>query len=90
MEYKMKHLILIITFLLAANIASAQREDVNYDEFKVPVFTPPDPLIFNNGTRVTTVKQWEKQRRAELLEIFASQMYGRTPSNKIKVTYETL
>ena len=85
----MRHLLLIITFLLSTVFSFAQN-GVNYDESKVPVFTPPDPLTFNDGTKVTTVKQWENQRRAELLEIFSSQMYGRTPKDKIKVTYETL
>ena len=86
----MKHVTFIIFFLFVANFAFAQQVEINYDESKVPVFTPPDPLTFNNGQKVTTVKQWENQRRAELLEIFASQMYGRTPTDKIKVTYVTL
>ena len=89
----MKHIILSITFLLFVNLSfsqNAQNIPINYDESKVPDFIPPDPLTFNNGKKVTTVKQWENQRRAELLEIFASQMYGRTPKDKIRVTYETL
>jgi len=87
----MKHLILtIITFLLSAGFSFAQEIIINYDESKVPDFILPDPLTFNNGKKVTTVKQWENQRRAELLEMFSSQMYGRTPKDKIKVTYETL
>ena len=85
----MKHLFLSIAFLLLAGFSSAQ-EGINYDESKVPVFTPSDPLTFNDGKKVTTVKQWENQRRAEILEFFASQVYGRTPKDKIKVTYETL
>ena len=86
----MKHVTFILFFLFVANFAFAQQIEINYDESKVPVFTPPDPLTLNNGQKVTTVKQWEKQRRAELLEIFSAQMYGRTPTDKIKVTYETL
>ena len=68
----------------------AQEYNINYDESKTPVFILPDPLTCNDGTKVTTVKQWEKHRRAELLELFSSQIYGRTPTDKIKVTYETL
>ena len=67
-----------------------ERTDLNYDETKTPDYTLPDPLICHDGTRVTTVRQWEKQRRPEILELFFSQMYGRTPKEKIKVTYETL
>ena len=85
----MKHFILFIAFLLSAGMTIAQ-ENVNYDESKVPDYVLPDPLVFNDGTKVSTVEQWENQRRAELLELFFSQMYGRTPQDKIKVTYETL
>ena len=85
----MKHFVLI-TLLLSAYFSFAQEIVINYDEAKVPDFVPPDPLTMNDGRKVTTVKQWENQRRPELLEIFSSQMYGRTPKDKIKVTYETL
>ena len=83
----MKYLLLLITFFLLNSYSFAQQ---NYDESKVPDFTLPDPLTFSNGNKVTTVKQWEKQRRPELLELFSSQMYGRTPEDKIEVSYETL
>ena len=85
----MKNLKLIIAFLSIAVFSFAQ-DGINYDESKVPVFTPPDALLLNNGEKVSTVKQWEKKRRAELLEMFSAQMYGRTPKDKIKVSYETL
>ena len=85
----MKHLSLTIVFILLASFSFAQ-EETNYDESKISNYTLPDPLTFNDGTKVTTVKQWEKQRRTEILEMFSSQMYGRTPKEKIKVTYETL
>ena len=86
----MKHFILSIAFLLLTGYSFAQQEGINYDESKVPVFTPSDPLTFNDGKKVTSVRQWENQRRAEILEFFASQVYGRTPKDKIKVTYETV
>jgi len=86
----MKQFILSITFLLLAGFSFAQEIVINYDESKVPDYILPDPLICNDGTKVTTVKQWENQRRPELLEIFSAQMYGRTPKDKIKVSYETL
>ena len=82
-------LITVMTFFCVACFSFAQGK-INYDESKVPDFVLPDPLTFNDGTKVTTVKQWENQRRTELLEIFSSQLYGRTPKEKIKVTYETL
>ena len=86
----MKQFILLIACFLSANLSIAQEISINYDESKVPEFVPPDPLTFNNGKKVTTIRQWENQRRAELLEMFSAQMYGRTPKDKIRVTYETL
>ena len=85
----MKYFILSVALFLSANFSFAQG-GANYDESKVPPYTLPDPLLMNDGKKVTTVKQWENQRRPEILELFSSQMYGRTPKNKIKVIHETL
>jgi hypothetical protein len=49
----------------------------------------PDPLVAKNGQKVTTVAQWNK-RRAELLEDFQREVYGRTPKNIPKVTWEVV
>ncbi len=58
---------------------SAQNFSVNYDESLVKPYTLPDPLVFNNGKRVRNARQWNHRRRAEILEIFASEMYGHVP-----------
>jgi hypothetical protein len=50
----------------------------------------PDPLVLNNGQRVTTAAVWNKQRRAELLELFEREIYGRTPRQTPRVTWEVL
>jgi len=39
----------------------------------------PDPLVALDGTRIETAAQWRAKRRPELLELFAKQMYGRSP-----------
>ena len=51
----------------------------NYDESLVPSYTLPDPLVMNDGTPVTTIEKWEGERRAELIELFRSEIYGRSP-----------
>ncbi|MDR1937687.1 MAG: acetylxylan esterase [Tannerellaceae bacterium] len=84
----MKSYIVLLVFLLSVSYSLAQ--EVNYDESKVPHYVLPDVLACSNGEKVTTIRQWEKQRRPEILELFSSQMYGRTPQEKIAVTYETL
>lgn len=44
------------------------------DESKVPAFTLPDPLA-----GVATAQQWREKRRAEILELYRSQVFGHTP-----------
>jgi hypothetical protein len=39
----------------------------------------PDPLILSNGQRVTTRKEWFRQRRPELQALFQHYMYGNLP-----------
>jgi hypothetical protein len=46
----------------------------------------PDPLVFKNGTKVTTPGQWTR-RRAEIVEDFEREVYGRIPANVPKVTW---
>ena len=48
--------------------------------------TLPDVLVFKNGTKVTTPEQWTR-RRAEILEDFEREVYGRIPANVPKVTW---
>jgi hypothetical protein len=50
----------------------------NYDEAKVGDFTLPDPLITKHNRRVDNPRQW-RERREEILQLFETQVYGRTP-----------
>jgi hypothetical protein len=52
---------------------------VNYDESKVGVYTLPDPLKLQNGKSVRDGKTWNQKRRPEILEMFATQQFGRAP-----------
>lgn len=79
---------LLIVWLFATLVYAQQ--NVNYDESKVPAYVLPKILQCENGETVKSVEQWEKQRRPELIELFASHVYGRTPDAKIDVTYELL
>ena len=61
----------------------------NYDEAKVqPYGALPDPLTMKNGKKVTSAKQWWNQRRAEIVEDFDREMYGRMPKVTPKVNWE--
>ncbi len=74
---------LFISFLMSLSIAtlSAQQFVANYDEVKVPAYTLPDPLVFNNGDKVQNKKDWDK-RHAEILKIFENEVYGISPDWK--------
>lgn len=61
----------------------------NYDESQAnPYPVLPDPLILNNGKRVTSAKVWWQQRRPQLVEMFDREVYGRMPANTPKVTWK--
>lgn len=64
---------------------------VNYDEAKAnPWPNLPDPLVLKNGKKVTSAKVWTNQRRAELIEEFDREIYGRVPKNVPKVKWEVV
>lgn len=50
----------------------------NYDLDKISPYTLEDPLTFLDGSKVKTPDDWQKRRR-EILDIFASEMYGQEP-----------
>jgi lysophospholipase L1-like esterase len=59
----------------------------NYDESKAnPFSTLPDVLTLANGRRVTTRELWAK-RRAEIIELFEREVYGRVPRGVPRVTW---
>ena len=49
--------------------------------------TMPDLMTFKDGTKVTSANQWPK-RRAEIVEDFEREVYGRIPKNVPKVKWE--
>ena len=61
----------------------------NYDEAKAnPYPTLPDPLILKNGKKVTSARTWWNQRRAEIVEDFDREIYGRVPRHTPPVKWE--
>ena len=77
-----------MTLVLVADGSAADRKDVNYDESKVGSFTLPDSLTCIDGTKVTDAKTWTSKRRPELLELFRSQMHGRSPARPKDMKFE--
>ena len=73
----------LISLLLVPVVACAQDLKLewtrNFDESKVPAYTLPDPLLCENGHRVTDSEEWERYRRPELLNLVKTYMYGHIP-----------
>ncbi|HEY1788788.1 MAG TPA: acetylxylan esterase [Verrucomicrobiae bacterium] len=62
---------------------------VNYDEAKAnPYPDLPDPLVSNNGLKITTPELWWKLRRPEIVEDFDQDIYGRMPVSTPSVKWE--
>ncbi|HET7695971.1 MAG TPA: hypothetical protein VFK57_09715 [Vicinamibacterales bacterium] len=59
----------------------------NYDEAKVKAYTLPDPLVFADGTPVRTARDWTARRRAEILRLYESEIFGRIPASAPRVTW---
>lgn len=73
------------------SLQAQKRMKHNFDESKVPDYVLPELLVTSKGKAITTARQWKELRRPELLELFASQMYGRTPGDSgITISYELL
>jgi len=72
---------ILFSALAIAGTLAAGGEDYrkpNYDESKIHPYTLEDPLAFADGTKLASPAEWPK-RRAEILEIFAKEMYGQPP-----------
>jgi len=60
----------------------------NADESKATPYTSlPDPLTFKNGAPVTSARDWS-HRRAEIIEDFDREVYGRVPATTPRLMWE--
>ena len=82
----------VFTFALLVAIPAiglkAQPPGTNFDEAKVPKYTLPNPLVMSDGKPVTTPDEWKDQRRPEILEMFETHVYGRSPRPLKQMTFE--
>jgi hypothetical protein len=69
-------------------LAVRQQPGFNYDESRVAPYTLPDPLA-QNGTTITSVEAW-RARRTEILNLFAANVYGRSPGRPDRVEFAVL
>jgi len=66
-----------------------QKLIVNYDEAKVPSYTLPDPLVLNNGRKVTDKKEWPG-RRDQIMKLFETEVYGISPEWKGRLSSQEI
>ena len=60
----------------------------NYDESKVPSYTLPDPLVTSGGERVVDARTWIGKRQPEILKLFETHVYGRSPGRPPHLKFE--
>src|SRR5688500_16063099 len=60
----------------------------NFDEAAVKPYELPDPLERRTG-RVRTAQEW-KSRRAEILDLFRTHVYGRSPAKPAQLAFEII
>jgi len=68
--------------------SDAQNIPVNYDESKVGSYVLPDPLVMENGERVSDAATWNNRRRPEIVRLFEENIYGRSPGRPKDETFE--
>ena len=64
----------------ASGDVRAQGFVANQDEAKVGLYTLPDPLVGSDGEPVTTAEKWKSRRRAEIMQLFETYVYGKVPT----------
>jgi hypothetical protein len=79
----------VALLLLLVGAATAYAQEANYDEAKVPAYTLPDPLTLADGTKGVTPQLWWERRRAEILHLFETHVYGKSPGRPPGMWFET-
>ena len=82
---KMKFKTILSAVLLVCITATA----TNYDEAKVGNYVLPDARVCADGSRVTNSETWLAKRRPEILELYRTNIFGRSPAAGTNVTFNT-
>lgn len=73
---------------LVAQLA-AKQPAINYEETKVGSYSLPELLTSASGEAVRTKKAWAA-RRAQILELFRENVYGRSPGKPDRLRFEVI
>ena len=88
--YRRNLLFLLLVTLASINLPAQQPQlppPTTMKQRRVPTRLP-DPLRFNDGSPVKSANDWKQRRRAEVIELFAQHMYGRSPRPPQSLNYE--
>src|SRR5690554_6454355 len=88
----MKKLLILYLIIICNdffNHSLAQR-NANYDEAKIAPYALPQLLIMRSGQTISDKADWEGARRAEILEDFEKNVYGKTPGEPVEVDFKLL
>ncbi len=77
-----------VMFSFLTSILSAAQNKANYDESKVGQYKLPDPLRMESGEPVKDAKMWREKRRPEILHLFETHMFGRSPGEPANLSFE--
>ncbi len=61
----------------------------NYDETKVGAYTLPEVLKAGNGKVINNTAAWERERKPELIQLFAHNVYGQMPADFDSIQFTT-
>ena len=87
-RFRIASVVPCVVGLLVSPLLDAQPRDSNYDEAKVPPYRLPDPLVMSTGEKVASAETWTSRRRPEILRLFETHVYGRSPGAPEAMTFD--
>ncbi len=63
---------------------------INYDEEKVKVRNLPELFVTNQGLKIESKELWRSEKRDELLDVFASSIFGKAPTYSSELEFEAV
>ena len=80
--------LLAATSNVKMELSAEQKEFIEGEERDYS--TLPDALVMADGTKVTTVEQFENERREEILTLFEEHVYGALPKDGFTTSFEVV
>lgn len=78
----------LVVAVFGINMARGDEGPLVKEESKVPPYTLPDPLVANDGKHIATAEDWRNIRWPQLMRLFETEVYGRAPAEKPKLSFK--